>query len=366
LKFEKLYLDLLPDYIPFEFQSTKSDGTKFDPTGTPTVSIYEENGNDAVFSSTQITGSPFNMAKINSKTGNYGVLVDKTLFTTGNLYRVLFEATVDGVATASIEYYIAYDFGNNVWDEVLTGVTHNVNLSAGKRLRDISSIVLSQKTAQTGSTLNTIMLNSSEPAVDGNYDPAGIAIIDGTGKGQTRLILEYIGSSRKAVVDRNWKVIPDDTSEYIIYANPGREHVNEGLVQAATSTSITLNTLASSQDNAYVDQTVFIRSGLGDDQVRRITAYNGSTKVATIANAWDIIPNNTSAYVMLPTDSTKEILEDLEALSVLINAIDTSTETQARFDEIKGAGWTVETLKAIKDVVDLIRTENFSVVPGSE
>lgn len=51
---------------------------------------------------------------------------------------------------------------------------------------------------------------------------------------------------------------------------------------------------------------------------------------------------------------------DLTALSVLINAIDTSAETKARFDEIKGAGWTDETLKAIKDAVDLIKTENYN------
>jgi hypothetical protein len=358
LKFEKLYLDLLPDYITFEFQSTKSDGTKFDPTGTPTVSIYEESGSDASYDNSPISGSPFNMSKINTKTGNYGVLVDKTLFTAGKLYRVLYEATVDSIDTAKIEYYIALDFGNNVWDELLTGDTHNVQNSAGKKLRDISSIVMSQNIARVGSTTNTIILASNEPAVDGNYDPAGIAIIDGTGKGQTRLLLEYEGSTRKAVVDRDWKVIPDDTSEYIIYANPGREHVNEGLAQAGSLTTITLNTLASSFDNAYTDQEVFIRSGKGADQVRRVTNYAGSTKVATIDVAWDVTPDSTSAYVMLPKNSTSTLI-------ALLEAIDTSAESQARFTEIKGSGWTVETLKKIYDDLIARVIENFTVKPGS-
>jgi len=44
----------------------------------------------------------------------------------------------------------------------------------------------------------------------------------------------------------------------------------------------------------------------------------------------------------------------LSALQTLIDAIDTSTETTTRFDEIKGAGWTTETLKAIKDAIDAI------------
>ena len=53
-----------------------------------------------------------------------------------------------------------------------------------------------------------------------------------------------------------------------------------------------------------------------------------------------------------------EILIDeiygLAALKTLINTIDTSVELQARFDEIKGAGWTVETLKAINDNITSI------------
>jgi hypothetical protein len=50
----------------------------------------------------------------------------------------------------------------------------------------------------------------------------------------------------------------------------------------------------------------------------------------------------------------------LAALKALIDNIDTSSELAARFDEIKGAGWTDETLKAIKEVVDAINLENFT------
>jgi len=107
MKFGLLILDLLPAYINFEVQTTDGDGVAIDPTGTPTVSIYEEGGADSSFDNSQITGSPFTITKINSKTGNYGVLVDKTLFTAGKLYRCLYELTIDGNATAKIEYYFA-------------------------------------------------------------------------------------------------------------------------------------------------------------------------------------------------------------------------------------------------------------------
>lgn len=63
-----------------------------------------------------------------------------------------------------------------------------------------------------------------------------------------------------ATVDRNWKVNPNSTSEFIIYVNSGREHVNEGLAQGGTASTITLNASASPTNMAYVGQNVFLRS----------------------------------------------------------------------------------------------------------
>ena len=189
---------------------------------------------------------------------------------------------------------------DGVWDEPLTGASHNTPTSAGRRLRDISTSVITTGTA-VSATANTIVLNGDAASTDGAYDPALISITNGTGYGQTRLILEYTGASKTAIVDRNWKTIPDNTSEYSIVAHSGREHVNEGRAQGGTINTITLNSLASSADDSYVGQVIFIRSGTGEDQACRVIAYNGTTKVATMARDWHIIPDNTSGYVTLPS-----------------------------------------------------------------
>lgn len=102
-------------------------------------------------------------------------------------------------------------------------------------------------------------------------------------------------------VDRDWKVLPDGTSSYVIFADAGREHINEGLIVAASETAVTLNAASSDIDGAYVGQRIFIRSGYGQDQMRRVASYDGSTHIATVEVAWDEIPDSTSAYVMLPT-----------------------------------------------------------------
>ena len=195
---------------------------------------------------------------------------------------------------------------DGVWDEVLTGATHNIQSSAGRRVRQLASIVIADGTAQgSGTGNNQIQLDAGASSVDGSYDPSVVAIVSGTGAGQSRLILQYDGATKTATVDRNWKVNPDNTSEFILYANAGREHVNEGLSQGGTSNTITLNSLASSTDDIYVGQTVFIRSGTGDDQAALCIGYNGTTKVATVRTGtatgdWGIIPDTTSGYVVLP------------------------------------------------------------------
>lgn len=190
---------------------------------------------------------------------------------------------------------------DDVWDESLTGATHNVANSSGKRLRQSANVSIREETAQgAGTGNNQIQLDAGASATDGAYDPAMVIILEGTGAGQCRLILEYDGDTKTATVDRSWKVNPDNTSLFQIIGHPGREHVNEGLAQAGTSTTITLNTLASSQDDAYNGQIIFIRSGTGEDQVGLVTDYDGTTKIATVHDDWAVTPDSTSGYVMLP------------------------------------------------------------------
>lgn len=195
---------------------------------------------------------------------------------------------------------------DSVWDEVLTGATHNVPSSAGRRLRQLASVIVHSGTAQgAGTGNNQIQLDTGASSTNGAYDPSMIFIETGTGAGQTRLILQYNGTTKVATVDRDWRVNPDNTSEFVILGDPGRESVNEGLAQGATATTITLNTSASSNDDAYNGQLVFIRSGTGQDQVALVEDYVGSTKVATIktrsaTGQWAVTPDTTSAYVMMP------------------------------------------------------------------
>lgn len=162
--------------------------------------------------------------------------------------------------------------------------------------------IVDQGTAQgSGTGNNQIQLAATASATDGQYDPGIVQIVTGTGAGQTRAIIEYDGTTKIATVDKDWRTNPDTTSSYMVKSSAGGNHVNEGLAQGGTSTTITLNAAADgTNDDIYVGQTVFIRSGTGQDQARIITDYTASTRVATVHRAWEVTPDTTSGYVMLP------------------------------------------------------------------
>ena len=213
----------------------------------------------------------------------------------------------------------------SVWDEVISTSAHANAQTSGKRLRQITSIIIANNTVEVSNSpnINQIQLASSESSVDGTFDPGVVGIISGTGAGQSRLILEYEGSTRLATLNRDWKIAPDITSEYIILASEGGLHVNEGLAQGGGPSSITLNNLASDEDNIYNGQFAFLVSGPGQDQVGRITAYDGTSKVATITttvNGWSIEPDDTTGYIMMPVlDDTPTILGNPVGASISVD-----------------------------------------------
>jgi len=63
-----------------------------------------------------------------------------------------------------------------------------------------------------------------------------------------------------------------------------------GTAAAAASNTITLAAAASASNDVYNGQVIRIASGTGNGQARVITAYNGTTKVATVSPAWSTIP----------------------------------------------------------------------------
>lgn len=76
-----------------------------------------------------------------------------------------------------------------------------------------------------------------------------------------------------------------------------------GTAQAGNPFDITLQAGASSDFNVFVGSKIYIISGTGAGQTNEIIAYNGATKVATVASAWGTQPDNTSVYRIITQQS---------------------------------------------------------------
>lgn len=104
---------------------------------------------------------------------------------------------------------------------------------------------------------------------------------------------EMQATSRVSVTvgDASTKAIED--TEFVIEIDYG---IRSNTAQAGASTSITLDASASSTTDFYKGLLVEILGGTGAGQMRFVTAYNGSTKVATVNRAWATNPDSTSIF----------------------------------------------------------------------
>lgn len=238
-----------------------------------------------------------------------------------------------------------------VWDEILTGLTHNIQNSAGKRLRQIAAYNIHDGTAQDGAG-HTITLAAGASSTDQIYNRNLIVIIGGTGEGQTRTIADYVGTTKVAAVDRDWEVIPNATSEYQILADDVPVVSDHGIAQTATSTTITIRSGGSSIDDTHTGNVVGIFTNAAAGQSRLITAYDGATKVATITPAWITIPDSTSVYGIFPYGCSCVGNICCDALDQIGDAVwdeDLSTHTTAGT-----AGKIVSTIKTIVNTVQAL------------
>lgn len=88
-------------------------------------------------------------------------------------------------------------------------------------------------------------------------------------------------------------------------ADTGLQTIRSGTCQAgSTASTVVLDASASAVTDFYVGQVVYITGGTGVGQTRAVTAYNGTTKTATVSPDWKTTPVNTSTFAVLPAGPT--------------------------------------------------------------
>jgi hypothetical protein len=219
------------------------------------------------------------------------------------------------------------DAEDSVCDALLTGTSHNIVTSLGRRVREIGAFAIESGTAQSG-TLNSIKLAVTANDEAGVLNRNLIVLTDNTGKGQTRTIVDYNAITKVAIVDRDWRVIPDNTTAYQVVPDDTPLIVDHGVAQGGTSTTIKIREYASSTNNAYWCNIVAILAGKGRGQARLVGSYDGTTKVITICGEnWVEIPDTTSVYVMMPYGTTCTSCLSASALALINTEVDNALNT---------------------------------------
>lgn len=188
---------------------------------------------------------------------------------------------------------------NQVWDEVLTGATHNVPSSAGRRLRTLSNVVIFDGLVQSA-TSHSITFQAGPSATNDIYNGNAIILTTGAGAGQTRKIVDWVGGTLTAYLDKPLVTLPSLGDSVQIQSGDTIQLAAMGAVQGVpTSTTVQLESIASAVNDIYNGQTITIFDQTNNNvESRIITAYNGTTKVATVSPALVHTPSAGDAYVV--------------------------------------------------------------------
>lgn len=163
-------------------------------------------------------------------------------------------------------------------------------------------------TAQAGSTINTIVLDTGASATDNAYRgmlvsiPAAGGVAGGVAP-QTANIVSYVGSTRVATVDRNWGGgTPTNTTTFDILAAASSQLAFVGQATGGSGTTIVLPDDASAEDDFYNGWffTILSGTGAGGYSDGPATDYDGGTLTVTVDGWSGANPDATSVFAAVP------------------------------------------------------------------
>lgn len=160
---------------------------------------------------------------------------------------------------------------------------------------------------------NEIVLSSYASNINSGYL---LSITAGKGAGQVRKVLFFDELTKVVAVDPAWEPEkkPDNSSHYLLILNGT---LMTGLVRGADACSIRLAGAENPLNDYYKGYYVTISGGTGSGQARKITGYDGSTKVAMLEKDWNTIPDDSSIYKLYRSDYLIELIETTDMLKTI-------------------------------------------------
>lgn len=159
---------------------------------------------------------------------------------------------------------------------------HGIEIDAGSSAGNGIDVV-----SQAGNGIDILSSGGNGHGIQtsGNGTGVGLDIVGGTtGHG-----LQLDGGTGAADLDFAGNAVPDLPIS-----------IRSNTAQAGAASTITLDASASSVTDFYKNRLIYLTANTGAGQVRRIVAYNGTTKVARVFEPWATTPDNTTTFSILP------------------------------------------------------------------
>jgi hypothetical protein len=205
-------------------------------------------------------------------------------------------------------------------------------VSVSKNVFIGGNIVLSSTTPSNNTTTGALLI-SGGVGIAGNINIAGNTLINGnlvvngttTSIDTTNTVIKDnvlvlnsgpSGSTDSGFVIQRYQLDNNNGLGDVISDNPPATFTLPDQ-SGMTNTQIKLSTFANSLDNFYTGHWIKIVSGFSSNQVRQITSYNGTTKIASVSSAWlsqnpsigDSVSIYNKPYVGLIFNETTNVFE---------------------------------------------------------
>ena len=296
---------------------------------------------------------------VGSVTADVGITqagADKVWATTARTLTAFAQAFSDQVWSTATRTLTAFSttLALSVWDVLETAIA--TVSSIGLKLKNNLDVVLSTRAPEAGGNIAAILDDTGTSGVvlpqaqaDKVWGTAARALTD-----KTDFALSAAG------IDAIWDEL---MSGHTTSGSFGQRFqvVRTGTAQAGGASTITLDAGASAVDNFYNTEVIFILSGTGAGQSRKINSYVGTTKVATLTSAWATAPDATSIFIIFPesvetgTGATAQQVWEYATRALTDKAGFTISGTKQTLDALNditaAAVWAVAT-RALTDKAD--------------
>ena len=155
-----------------------------------------------------------------------------------------------------------------------------------------STKVFTLSDGYTWKYMYTISLGQADKFLTAAYMPVRtLANTDISAEGDRQLAIQNAAANGSIEVIETFNV----GSGYVSLSDISAESATTTTVKMAAATS------ASPVDNIYNGSSVYLISGIGEGQLRRVINYVGATKTLTVNTAWQTLPNTDTRMIISPT-----------------------------------------------------------------